>query len=51
LVHQLMRDAVERVDLKFRVVRLPKINRYEWEEGVITLRGFSELSTTGPGRG
>jgi site-specific DNA recombinase len=49
LVHNVVREAIERVDLNFRVVRLPKNNRFIWEAGTVRLRGSSEMSANGPG--
>jgi site-specific DNA recombinase len=49
-IHQLLRASIERVDLDIQVIALPKYKRFVWQEGNVTLRKSSLLSTTGPGR-
>jgi hypothetical protein len=48
-IHQLLRASIERVDLRFQVIPLPKNKRFVWEEGDITLRKSSLLSANGRG--
>ena len=50
LIHQMLRNSIERVDLAFRVIPLTKNKRFIWEEGDITLLKSSLLSATGQGR-
>ena len=49
LIHGLLKNIVERVDLNFRVIPLAKNKRFICETGNITVRQSSVLSVTGPG--
>jgi hypothetical protein len=50
LIHDLLRESIERVDLNFQVITMPKNKRFICEEGSVRLRS-SHLSTNGQGPG
>jgi site-specific DNA recombinase len=50
LIHQLLKETIERVDLTFQVIAKNKYKKYVWEEGTATLRKSSLLSVTGRDR-